>query len=114
MLTGESQGYYAAYGQDCASELGRCLSEGFLYQGQASVWRGGQPRGEPSVGLPPSAFVFFLQNHDQIGNRACGERLLTLCGKKPEALRADIALQLLTPHIPLRSEEHTSELKSLM
>lgn len=101
MLTGENQGYYAAYGQDCAGELGRCLSEGFLYQGQASVWRGGQPRGEPSAGLPPSAFVFFLQNHDQIGNRACGERLLTLCGKKPEALRAAIALQLLTPHIPL-------------
>ncbi|MFW7340983.1 malto-oligosyltrehalose trehalohydrolase [Pollutimonas sp. H1-120] len=101
ILTGESHGYYAAYGQDCASELGRCLSEGFLYQGQPSAWRGGRPRGESSAGLPPSAFVFFLQNHDQIGNRACGERLLTLCGKKTEGLRAAIALQLLTPHIPL-------------
>ncbi|HWK71720.1 MAG TPA: malto-oligosyltrehalose trehalohydrolase [Burkholderiaceae bacterium] len=101
LLTGETHGYYSAYGQDCAGELGRCLAEGFLYQGQASVWRGGEPRGEPSAGLPPSAFVFFLQNHDQIGNRACGERLSTLCARKPEALRAAIALQLLTPHIPL-------------
>src|SRR3546814_13052857 len=51
MLTGESQGYYAAYGQDCARELGRCLSEGFLYQGTARGWRGGRPRGEPSGGF---------------------------------------------------------------
>jgi maltooligosyltrehalose trehalohydrolase len=101
LLTGETHGYYSAYGQDGANELGRCLAEGFLYQGQASVWRQGKPRGEPSAGLPPSAFVFFLQNHDQIGNRAFGERLLTLCARKPEALRAAIALQLLTPQIPL-------------
>ncbi|UYO93483.1 malto-oligosyltrehalose trehalohydrolase [Pollutimonas sp. M17] len=101
ILTGESQGYYSAYGGDCAGELARCLGEGFLYQGQPSAWRDGRPRGEPSAGLPPSAFVFFLQNHDQTGNRAFGERLTTLCARKPDALRAAIALQLLAPHIPL-------------
>src|SRR3546814_5326528 len=99
MLTGESQGYYSAYGGDSALELGRCLTEGFLYQGQPSAWRDGRPRGEPSTDLPPSAFVFFLQNHDQVGNRAFGERLLTICAKQPEALQAANEIQLLTPHI---------------
>ncbi|MGB3290600.1 MAG: malto-oligosyltrehalose trehalohydrolase [Burkholderiaceae bacterium] len=101
ILTGENQGYYSAYGVDGAGELARCLGEGFLYQGQPSAWRDGRPRGEPSAGLPPSSFVFFLQNHDQTGNRAFGERLTTLCAGQPDALRAAIALQLLTPHIPL-------------
>ncbi|WJF91703.1 malto-oligosyltrehalose trehalohydrolase [Paraburkholderia bonniea] len=61
-----------------------------------------------SADLPPSAFVMYLQNHDQIGNRAFGERLPSLCA--PEALRAATALMLLSPHIPLlfMDEEHGS------
>jgi maltooligosyltrehalose trehalohydrolase len=53
----------------------------------------------PSAHLPPTAFVLFLQNHDQIGNRAFGERLTTLV--EPAALEAAIALQMLCPQIPL-------------
>jgi 1,4-alpha-glucan branching enzyme len=53
----------------------------------------------PSTDLPPTAFILFLQNHDQIGNRPLGERLTTLAD--PNALKAAIALQLLSPNIPL-------------
>ena len=58
-----------------ATRLARCLKEGFVYQGEPSPHRGGKLRGSPSADLPPTAFVLFLQNHDQIGNRAFGERL---------------------------------------
>src|SRR5690606_37963339 len=66
-----------------------------------SLARAGKARGEPSGHLPPTAFVFFLQNHDQTGNRAQGDRLEALCGHCPAKLEAAIALQVLTPHIPL-------------
>lgn len=101
LLTGETDGYYAAYTEHPTQMLCRALSEGFIYQGEPSVVRDGAARGTPSAHLPGSAFVFFLQNHDQTGNRALGERLLTLCADRPGALRAAVALQLLTPHIPL-------------
>jgi len=68
-----------------------------VFQGQAN--RHGTPRGEPSGHLEPSAFVLFLQNHDQVGNRALGERLTRLC--PPPALRAATGLLLLAPMIPL-------------
>jgi maltooligosyltrehalose trehalohydrolase len=99
LLTGERDSYYADYADEPAEKLARLLSEGFVYQGGASRFRGGASRGEPSAMLPPTAFVFFLQNHDQTGNRAFGERLTVLAD--PAALRAAQALQLLTPHIPL-------------
>lgn len=101
MLTGEIQGYYTSYRDDPTRKLARCLAEGFIYQGEPSPWRNGEPRGEPSADLPPHAFVFFLQNHDQTGNRALGERLISLCAGKTDALKAAVALQLLTPHIPM-------------
>jgi maltooligosyltrehalose trehalohydrolase len=101
LLTGESQGYYAAYSDDPMAKLARCLADGFIYQGEPTVVRGGEPRGEPTAGLPPYAYIFFLQNHDQIGNRAFGERLISLCKAGPDALRAAVALQLLAPHIPM-------------
>jgi maltooligosyltrehalose trehalohydrolase len=101
LLTGETQGYYAAYEDEPAQRLARVLAEGFAYQGQPSITRAGKPRGEPSAMLPPTSFVFFLQNHDQIGNRAFGERLITLCGSDVRGLHAAVALQLLSPQIPL-------------
>lgn len=97
LLTGETEGYYQDYQTDPIGKLARCLGEGFVYQGQPN--RHGEPRGEPSGHLPPSAFVLFLQNHDQIGNRALGERLSRLC--PPTALRAATALLLMAPMIPL-------------
>ena len=108
LLTGESDGYYGDYTDSPAEKLARCLAEGFIYQGERSFHRKGEPRGTPSAGLPPTAFVLFLQNHDQIGNRAFGERLTVLT--EPAALEAAIALQLLCPQIPLlfMGEEHAS------
>jgi|TARA_A100001391_G_C5084492_1_gene280792 maltooligosyltrehalose trehalohydrolase len=101
LLTGESSGYYVDYVDNPAGKLARALSEGFVYQGDASTWRSGDTRGEPSAELPPTAFVFFLQNHDQTGNRALGERLTALCAHDPDSLKAAVALQLLAPHIPM-------------
>ena len=99
LLTGESEGYYGAYTAEPAQQLARCLAEGFIFQGQAPMRPGGALRGTSSGSLPPSAFVLFLQNHDQIGNRAFGERLTVLAD--PQALRAAQALLLLAPAIPL-------------
>ncbi|WP_313026480.1 malto-oligosyltrehalose trehalohydrolase [Pseudomonas lopnurensis] len=97
LLTGERQGYYADYHPDTTDKLARFLGEGFIYQGQNN--RRGEARGEPSAHLSPTAFVLFLQNHDQTGNRAFGERLISLTD--PHALRAATALLLLSPMVPL-------------
>ncbi len=94
LLTGEGGGYYADYDRP-AERLLRCLTQGFAYQGEASRHLGGRPRGEPSAELPPEAFVNFIQNHDQVGNRAYGERLSMLAGD--EAARAAETLLLLVP-----------------
>jgi maltooligosyltrehalose trehalohydrolase len=99
LLTGEHDGYYADYADAPAARLAQVLAEGFSYQGEPSRYRGGTSRGTPSHHLPPTAFVLYLQNHDQIGNRAFGERLTELAA--PAALDAAIALQLLCPQIPL-------------
>src|SRR5690606_25598580 len=101
MLTGESQSYYADYADHPEARLTRCLMQGFDYQGEPSRFRHGKRRGESTRGIAPSAFVFFLQNHDQTGNRASGERLTTLCADNLAGLRAAVALQLLSPQIPL-------------
>jgi len=99
LLTGETSAYYGDFAERPAERLARCLAEGFIYQGEGSPNHGGRPRGRPSGHLPPTSFVAFLQNHDQIGNRAMGERLTLLAdGQK---LRAATALLLLGPQIPL-------------
>lgn len=95
--THEDAGYYADY-VDNATLLGRALAEGFAYQGQASVCTGKQ-RGEPCSHLPPDAFVSFIQNHDQIGNRAFGERIGHITDAA--ALKALVSVYLLLPQIPL-------------
>ncbi|NSX07452.1 malto-oligosyltrehalose trehalohydrolase [Pseudomonas lini] len=97
LLTGETDAYYADYAEQPTEQLARCLSQGFVFQGH--ITRDGTARGEPSGHLPPTAFVLFLQNHDQIGNRAFGERLHQLA--HPDALYAATALLLLSPMIPL-------------
>lgn len=98
LLTGEQEGYYEDYSR-AAAQLATCLGEGFAYQGEPSKHRDGEPRGEKSSHLPPSDFVIFLQNHDQIGNRAFGDRLTTMAD--PAALRAATLVLLLSPQIPL-------------
>ncbi|MGA0588275.1 malto-oligosyltrehalose trehalohydrolase [Dyella sp. KRB-257] len=96
LLTGERSGYYGAYADDAIGKLVRCLAEGFAWQGEPMR---GKPRGEPSAHLRPLCFVDFLQNHDQIGNRALGERLSVLV--PPALLDACYALLLLTPATPM-------------
>lgn len=99
LAAGEKDGYYADYVDAPIRHLGRCLAEGFAYQGEASAWRSHKPRGELSGQLPPQAFVAFLQCHDQVGNRAFGERINALA--RPVAVRALAATVLLAPSIPL-------------
>lgn len=99
LLTGETHGYYSDYAEQPHALLCRALAEGFAYQGEMSRHLGAA-RGEASGWLPPSAFVNFLQNHDQVGNRAHGERLAQLV-REPAALRAATALLLLAPSPPL-------------
>jgi maltooligosyltrehalose trehalohydrolase len=98
-LTGESDGYYSDYAENPAWHLGRCLAEGFSFQGEPSPYHGGVLRGEPSRDLPPGCFVFFLQNHDQIGNRAFGDRITSLAST--DAVKAAMTCVLLAPSPPL-------------
>jgi malto-oligosyltrehalose trehalohydrolase len=99
LVTGETRGYYGDYANDPAGHLGRALAEGFAFQGEPSPHRGGRRRGTPSGTLPPSAFVSFLQNHDQIGNRARGDRIVTIAPR--DAVKAATAIVLLSPAPPL-------------
>lgn len=95
--TSEASGYYADYAGD-TEKLGRALAEGFAFQGELMRFRS-SPRGEPSGFLPAEAFVAFIQNHDQIGNRAHGERMSVLTSTP--ARRAIAATYLLLPQIPM-------------
>lgn len=99
LLTGEKDGYYSDYSAKPAWHLGRCLAEGFGYQGESSPCRNYELRGESSRDLPPGCFVSFLQNHDQIGNRAFGERITELADAKK--VKAMLAVLLLAPSPPL-------------
>ncbi|MEG8039915.1 malto-oligosyltrehalose trehalohydrolase [Sphingomonas sp. LR60] len=109
LLTGETSAYYADFADRPAERLARCLAEGFIYQGEGSANHDGTPRGSASAHLAPTRFVSFLQNHDQVGNRAMGERLIALTDKA--RLRAATALLLLCPQVPLlfMGEEDGSE-----
>ncbi len=97
VATRESTAYYQEYLDDTRLAA-RAIAEGFAFQGEVMRYRG-RPRGEPSADLPPVAFVSFIQNHDQVGNRAFGERLGMLAPQ--EKLRAIAAVYLLAPQIPM-------------
>lgn len=99
--TGETQAYYNDFADAPEKHLARALAEGFAYQGEISP-QTGEPRGVKSTGQPPVAFVDFIQNHDQVGNRAQGDRLITLAGA--ERTKVLLATLLLSPHIPLLFE----------
>lgn len=98
LLTGEGDGYYVDFATAPARLLAEGLANGFIYRGQTSR-HAGAPRGEPSAHLPPTAMINFLQNHDQIGNRALGERITVLA--EPQAVCAATACVLLGPAIPM-------------
>jgi len=95
--TGETFGYYGDYA-DYRPRLRRALTEGFAFQGETMAYSG-RSRGMPSADLPPTAFVSFIQNHDQIGNRAKGDRMVA--GHAMASMKAIAAIYLLSPQIPL-------------
>jgi maltooligosyltrehalose trehalohydrolase len=99
LLTGEAQGYYGDYQRSPINDLARALASGFVYQGEVSAFWGGKRRGEPSGKLAPTTFVSFLQNHDQIGNRALGDRLESIAD--PKAIEAALTISLLAPTTPM-------------
>lgn len=99
IATGESEGYYIDYAGGYVAKLARSLAEGFAYQGEESVFWGDAPRGVPSAHQPPTAFINFIQNHDQIGNRAFNERLTDLAPRR--VIETLTTILLLSPSIPL-------------
>ncbi|GLR11030.1 malto-oligosyltrehalose trehalohydrolase [Mixta theicola] len=98
LATGETHAYYQDFASEPEKRVARILAEGFAYQGEVSP-QTGKPRGVKSSSQPPVAFVDFIQNHDQVGNRAQGERLIELAGV--ERTKVMFATLLLSPHIPL-------------
>jgi maltooligosyltrehalose trehalohydrolase len=106
LATGETDGYYIDFAAEPLSLFGRALAEGFAYQGEPSVYEDGRPHGTPSAHLSPLAFVNSVQTHDQIGNRAFGDRI---AGQAAEAggddalaaLAALTACVLLAPSPPM-------------
>ena len=99
LLTGENAGYYQDYADAPTKRIAETMVLGFGYQGEPSPYHGGRKRGESSAHLPPIAFVDFLQNHDQVGNRVRGDRLTHLA--PAPAVEVALTLLMLSPHIPL-------------
>jgi len=109
LTTGQTDGYYSDYADKPAFHLGRCLTEGFDFQGQPFLFDEGKPRGEPSKHIPMAGFVSFLQNHDQVGNNAFGDRISTVA--RPAKIKMAAAIYLLSPQIPMlfMGEEWSAE-----
>ena len=97
-LTGESDSYYASFSHDPVGDLCLALARGHIEEGQPRPGRD-EPRGEPCGHLPPTGFVNSTQTHDQVGNRAMGERLLSLAD--PKGVQVAFALLLTAPYIPM-------------
>jgi len=97
VLTREREGYYQDFGRK--EQLVRALNEGFAFQGEPFNFWDGRPRGTPAPEVPLYRHVICTQNHDQVGNRARGERLTELGPRGARKLAA--ALLLLAPHTPL-------------
>ena len=96
VLTKENQGYYQDF--TGMADLVQAIQQGFVYTGRYSEFRR-RRHGHSSELVTPSQFIVFSQNHDQVGNRADGERLSTQLSL--DALKAAAALVLLSPNIPL-------------
>jgi maltooligosyltrehalose trehalohydrolase len=96
LLTGERDGYYQDFGK--IDQIAKALAEGYSFQGEHfQYWK--RPRGTPAAGVPLPANVICVQNHDQVGNRAKGERWSALSSWGQRC--AASALMLLAPHTPL-------------
>lgn len=96
LLTGERSGYYADFGS--MADLAKALRDVFVYDGCYSAYRN-RIHGKPVEGLPAWRFLGYAQNHDQVGNRAKGERLSDLAS--PGRLKIAAAMVLASPFVPL-------------
>jgi maltooligosyltrehalose trehalohydrolase len=96
LLTGDRAGYYEDYNH--LDQLAKAFREGFVYSGEYSPFRR-RRHGSPSRSIPAERFIVFSQNHDQVGNRMRGERLVHLAGFEAAKLAAGAVL--LSPFIPL-------------
>jgi maltooligosyltrehalose trehalohydrolase len=97
-LTSLRESYFAAY-SGTEDALAATLDQGWFYTGQAFPFWENKSRGTDARHLPPQAFVYCIENHDQVGNRALGERLEHLV--TPEQFRAASALLCLSPYVPM-------------
>ncbi|HEY5512400.1 MAG TPA: malto-oligosyltrehalose trehalohydrolase [Geomonas sp.] len=96
LLTGETTGYYEDFGQ--FSQLVKAYTDGFVYTGEYSTYRQ-RCHGGPSGDRPTYQFVVFSQNHDQVGNRKCGDRLSAVQALEKLLLAAGVVI--LSPYLPL-------------
>ena len=96
VLTGETNGYYADFG--AVGDVAKALREAFVHAGTFSPYRD-RIHGRPAVGIPGHRFLGYLQNHDQVGNRAVGERSSALMS--PGLLKVGAALVLTSPFVPM-------------
>ena len=96
VLTGETDGYYADFGT--IGDVAKALTEAFVIAGTYSEYRG-RIHGRPAAGLPGYRFLGYLQDHDQVGNRAVGERSSALMS--PDLLKVGAALVLTSPFVPM-------------
>ncbi|MDA8455205.1 malto-oligosyltrehalose trehalohydrolase [Acidovorax sp. GBBC 3334] len=98
-LTGERQGYYADYAQAPLEALSNGLVNGYVFAPALRNEEGRRAALQPSVAQPLETLVNFFGNHDQVGNRAFGERLAHLI--EPPAADLALLLTLLTPATPM-------------
>ncbi|HVF54184.1 MAG TPA: malto-oligosyltrehalose trehalohydrolase [Actinomycetota bacterium] len=96
VITGEDRGYYADFGY--VSQVAKSLREAFVYSGRRSTFRG-RKHGRPTTGLTGDRFLAYSQNHDQVGNRALGERTAALVS--PDLLKIAAAIIITSPFIPM-------------
>lgn len=96
-LTGRNEAYYTDY-RGAPQEFISAAKYGYLFQGQTYVWQEA-PRGQPAFGLPPHAFIGFIENHDQVANSSSAERMRLQTS--PGRYRAMTALVLLGPWTPM-------------
>jgi maltooligosyltrehalose trehalohydrolase len=106
LLTGEDSGYYRDFGQ--VEDLVKAFRDGYVYSGQYSVYRK-RRHGNSSRQIPARRLVVYSQNHDQVGNRAKGDRLSSVVSF--EALKLAAGAVLLSPFVPLlfMGEEYAEE-----
>jgi maltooligosyltrehalose trehalohydrolase len=99
LVTGEDMNGYGDPGKDAIADLEKALADGFVHDGEADGDSDGTSRNEPASRLPPDSFVSYVQNHDQIGNRADSKRL----PDRVSASKLDFLhfVMMLAPQVPL-------------